>query len=80
MLWDLTKMKSINKIQIENQKSNLLNTINTLNFQNKDENIFICGTRDGKLRLYDIRCFKQETLCLQSHTNKLNSACFSNND
>lgn len=41
--------------RIENKKkSDYLNTINTLNFQNKSK-IFLSGTRDGFIKIYDPR-------------------------
>lgn len=55
MLWDVETMNYINKIEhnTDDQK-NFLNTINTLCFQNNSD-LFLCGTRDGCLRIYDPR-------------------------
>ena len=51
--WDLEKFKI--SFRIENEaKKDYLNTINTLNFQH-ESNIFLSGTRDGYIKLYDPR-------------------------
>lgn len=46
-------MKVIYKLKNENN-TQYLNPINTLNFQN-DSKIFLSGTRDGLLKVYDPR-------------------------
>lgn len=33
----------------------MLNSVNTLNFKNSDKNVFLGGTRNGYIRLYDVR-------------------------
>ena len=51
--YDLNKEEPLFSIANKDGKSTL-NTINSLNFQ-KDSHIFLSGTRDGYIRLYDIR-------------------------
>ncbi len=56
--WDLNKMCTIFKIEHKSGKD-YLNTINTLNFK-LDNTVFLSGTRDGYLQLYDMRDTKKE--------------------
>jgi COMPASS component SWD3 len=78
MGYDLNKMKVAFNIKhrIDN---NMLNTINTLCFKHSD-NTFLTGTRDGYVRIFDIRDVKKPTYEIFAHNNKLNSACFAEND
>lgn len=47
-------MEKINSIS-HDKGLDFLNTINVLNFKNQNNNIFLCGTRDGYIRMYDVR-------------------------
>ena len=57
MGYDLNKMNVAFKIQ-HRVENNMLNTINTLNFKNED-NTFLSGTRDGFVRIFDLRDLKK---------------------
>jgi len=73
--YDLNKEEPLFSIANKDGKSTL-NTINSLNFQ-KDSHIFLSGTRDGYIRLYDIRTNPKIPIHeIYSHKMKLNSAVF----
>jgi len=78
MGYDLNKMNIAFKIK-HRVENNMLNTINTVNFRNSD-NIFLTGTRDGFVRIFDIRDLKKPAYEIFAHNNKLNSAFFADND
>ena len=53
-----------------------MNTINSLAFAHGSEKVFVSGTRDGCVRIFDTRCVERPTLSFKAHTQKLNSAAF----
>jgi len=56
-LWDIEKSAILCKIDNAplNNEQDSLNSINSLKFSTYDYNLFASGTRDGLLRIYDIR-------------------------
>jgi len=73
--YDLQKQQPIFSIANKDGKTNL-NTINSLNFQ-QDSYIFLSGTRDGFIKLYDVRSNPVKPIQeIYSHKMKLNSAVF----
>jgi len=75
MGWDVELLKPI--FRIEHKVSDKeMNTINSLAFANRSDNIFSCATRDGYVRLYDARIAKNAVIEYKAHSQKLNTACF----
>ncbi|KAL9657260.1 hypothetical protein ABK040_011481 [Willaertia magna] len=87
--WDCLNSHKI-KFQISNDPptiANGLNTINSLNFCNLDNNVLVSGSRDGYIRMYDIRsnstlndnCLKP-IIKMKTHEGKLNQIVFTSDD
>jgi WD40 repeat protein len=77
--YDLNKQKPLFSLANKDGKSTL-NTINSLNFQ-QDVPVFLCGTRDGFIKLFDIRANPTKPIQeIFSHKMKLNSAVFGQNN
>jgi WD40 repeat protein len=79
MGWDVETYQPIFCIK-NSQKEHEMNTINSLKFAHKSENIFLCGTRDGIIRIFDKRDTKKHCLTFKAHEQKLNSVEFNNNN
>lgn len=55
-LWDIEKNKVCLTIKDDiGHKENTLNTVNTLNFFNDNDNLFVSAFRDGLIKIYDVR-------------------------
>eukprot|EP00826_Nyctotherus_ovalis_P033500 TRINITY_DN2716_c0_g1_i19.p3 TRINITY_DN2716_c0_g1~~TRINITY_DN2716_c0_g1_i19.p3 ORF type:complete len:113 (-),score=11.27 TRINITY_DN2716_c0_g1_i19:292-630(-) len=75
MGWDVEACEPI--FRIENSlREHEMNTINSLKFAHSSENIFVCGTRDGTVRLFDKRSATKPCFYFTAHKQKLNSADF----
>jgi len=79
MGWDVEMYQQIFCIK-NSQREHEMNTINSLKFAHKSENIFLCGTRDGIIRIFDKRDTKKPCLHFGAHNQKLNSAEFNINN
>jgi len=54
-LWDLERNIVIQSITNRNPDPDLLNTVNSLSFMNNNQNVFLCGLRNGVVKIFDIR-------------------------
>ncbi|PRP76404.1 hypothetical protein PROFUN_15258 [Planoprotostelium fungivorum] len=54
----------------------MLNTINSMSFMPGTSNVVVSGTKDGTIKLWDIRGKPVEMLRVRCHKNRLNSAVF----
>jgi WD40 repeat protein len=81
-LWDLETQTVVKTINNQNPDPDLLNTVNSLMFMNTDDHIFLCGLRNGTVKLFDTRVdnFNHLTREFKAHKNKLNSIKFNHND
>ena len=60
-----------------------MNTINCLSFPKTNEDIFLAGSRDGIVKLYDLRQDPNRNgafITYRAHTKKLNQVLFSSGD
>lgn len=81
-LWDLETQSVVKTINNQNPDPDLLNTVNSLMFMNMDDHVFLCGLRNGTVKLFDTRVdtFNHLTREFKAHKNKLNSIKFNHND
>ena len=94
-LWDLERNKVVQSITNRNPDPDLLNTVNSLHFMNSNENVFLCGLRNGVVKIFDIRAGQgTDTLTtsessrserslikeFKAHKTKLNSVKFNKED
>lgn len=81
-LWDLNEKKVLTSISNPNVDPDMLNTVNSLQFMNNDDNIFLCGLRNGTVKIFDKRVDYNYGIIKQfkAHKNKLNSIKFNSND
>ena len=78
-LWDMEKRKVINSITNTNLEPELLNTVNSLQFFNNSDSVFVSGLRDGSVKMFDTRTFKLINE-FKAHKVKLNSVKISRSD
>jgi WD40 repeat protein len=78
--WDLAERKIVTSISNTNTDPELLNTVNSLSFLNKGDNIFVSGLRSGNVKIYDIRNENPLINEFKAHKLKLNSVKISQND
>ena len=78
--WDIEERKVIHTINNVNNDPELLNTVNSLTFLNKDENVFLSGLRSGVVKLYDIRKQNYIVREFKAHKSKLNSVKINRED
>eukprot|EP01100_Stratorugosa_tubuloviscum_P011206 TRINITY_DN496_c1_g1_i1.p1 TRINITY_DN496_c1_g1~~TRINITY_DN496_c1_g1_i1.p1 ORF type:complete len:539 (-),score=181.82 TRINITY_DN496_c1_g1_i1:748-2364(-) len=82
--WDIAT--GLEKFNIKKAHQNLsasteLSSINSLKFAHSNENLLVSGARDGKAKLWDVRCINDGAVCeIQAHDSKLNLAIWSQND
>jgi WD40 repeat protein len=80
-LWDMNTFQVIDTISNSNSDPELLNTVNSLSFMNENPNIFLCGLRNGTVKLFDTRMTQNIVQCeFKAHKNKLNSIKFNKHD
>jgi hypothetical protein len=80
-LWDLNEKKVLLSISNSNPDPDLLNTVNSLEFMNTDDNIFLCGLRNGSVKIFDRRVDTSFIIReFKAHKNKLNSIKFNSSD
>lgn len=81
-LWDIEKSSVINTISNVNPDPELLNTVNSLAFMNSSENVFLCGLRNGMVKIFDSRINKPNLLVkeFKAHKSKLNTVKFNSKD
>lgn len=75
MLWDVETCKPISSAKLS-EEQNDMNTINSLMFAHNSKSVFVSGTRDGIIRMYDARASLQPVFAFQAHSQKLNSVAF----
>jgi WD40 repeat protein len=80
--WDLNEKKVLMSISNPNPDPDLLNTVNSLQFMNTDDNIFLCGLRNGTVKIFDRRIDSNFSIVkeFKAHKNKLNSIKFNKSD
>jgi WD40 repeat protein len=76
----MKERKVVQSITNVNPDPDLLNTVNSLSFLNKNENVFISGLRSGNVKIYDIRNKNSLIKEFKAHKLKLNSVKINQSD
>jgi WD40 repeat protein len=81
MCFDLETLKPMWRIKACERKENEpMITINSLNFTKSNNNIFVSGTRDGYVTIWDKRDISKSVLSLEAHCSKINTTEFVKED
>ena len=78
--WDLYSQKVLFSFNNTNNNSDLLNTVNSLNFMSNNSNIFMSGLRNGAVKIFDVRNPTNLVTEFKAHKFKLNSVKFNKDD
>ena len=88
-LWDIPTQRVIGSVINQNEDQNVLKTVNSLSFLNKNNNLFLVGLRSGEVKIFDTRMqnkndnFTKNMGLIQSfkaHYKKLNTAKINQTD
>ena len=88
-LWDIPTQRVIGSVINPNDDPNILKTVNSLSFLNKNDNLFLVGLRSGEVKIFDTRIqnknnnFIKNMGLVQSfkaHYKKLNTAKINKSD
>ena len=78
--WDLETKKVLFTLSNKLNGSNFLNTVNSLNYFNNNDNIFLCALRDGSIKIFDTRAKEMLQTSFKAHRIKLNTVKINHND